>query len=223
MIFDTYSYRKKLFCAETPVVKYDLCYPFVRKSRHADMLNTYNRRFIDKIVADSSPKLYKDAVKQHKTLVMYNSFTSFDVKNNFNVMFSNEKILSIFWDFYVEMGASGFIMHRVAHNWALDRGKMIPLQSIFCRNCDWRSSLVSNLRREVSSFEKEMGISCFARWEEVLARSLDESKYYISDNGLVIYCPQGSIASDLWGIPSFLVPFSEVESILDKKFAESLQ
>ena len=222
MIFDTYSCRKQIYCAETAVIKYDLCYPIIRSSPRCDMLNGFNKRFIDTVIADSAQKLYKEAVKQYKTLVTYNSFTPFDVKNNFNIMLSNNKILSIFWDFYINKGASGFVMYRVSHNWSLDKAKMLMMKDIFSPNIDWETELINHLKQEVASFEKEMGISCFLGWEDVLRRSIECNKYYITDNGLVIYCLQGSIASNLWGIPSFLAPFSEIKHILDKKFSESL-
>lgn len=223
MFFDTYSYRKKLLYNQAVVVKYDMTYPIFGRDQSLGRINQYNKSLIEGMVSRSSRNLYKDGVKQYKTLVMYNSFTPIEVKDNFNVMFTNSRIMSLFWDFYISRGAEGIMMHRVSQTWDINKSVMLTMDSIFRRDKNWRNTLMELLKSEVSCFESEMGISCFSGWQSVICNSLDHNRFYISDSGIVIYCPQGSIAADVWGIPSFLASFSDIDTILDKKFSQSLQ
>ena len=223
MFFDTYSYRKKLLYNQAVVVKYDMTYPIFGRDQSLGRINQYNKSLIEGMVSRSSRNLYKDGVKQYKTLVMYNSFTPIDVKDNFNVMFTNSRIMSLFWDFYISRGAEGIMMHRVSQTWDINKSVMLTMDSIFRRDKNWRNTLIELLKSEVSCFESEMGISCFSGWQSEICKSLDHNRFYISDSGIVIYCPQGSIAADVWGIPSFLASFSDLDTILDKKFSQSLQ
>ena len=223
MFFDTYSYRKKLLYNQAVVVKYDMTYPIFGRDQSLGRINQYNKSLIEGMVSRSSRNLYKDGVKQYKTLVMYNSFAPIEVKDNFNVMFTSSRIMSLFWDFYISRGAEGIMMHRVSQTWDINKSVMLTMDSIFRRDKNWRNTLMEVLKNEVSCFESEMGISCFSGWQSVICNSLDHNRFYISDSGIVIYCPQGSIAADVWGIPSFLASFSELDTILDKKFSQSLQ
>ena len=223
MFFDTYSYRKKLLYNQAVVVKYDMTYPIFGRDQSLGRINQYNKSLIEGMVSRSSRNLYKDGVKQYKTLVMYNSFTPIDVKDNFNVMFTNSRIMSLFWDFYISRGAEGIMMHRVSQTWDINKSVMLTMDSIFRRDKNWRNTLIELLKSEVSCFESEMGISCFSGWQSEICKSLDHNRFYISDSGIVIYCPQGSIAADVWGITSFLASFSDLDTILDKKFSQSLQ
>ena len=223
MIFDTYYMKKQMYSAGAVLVNFDMCYPVVHGESYADRLNTFTRLFIERNIETYSQKVYAEALKQYKVLVRYNSFTRFEIKNNFNIMFSNNNVFSVFWDFYIDKGAAGYEMQRYSHNILLDNNQILNLGCIFARNRDWKLALIKHMRKEVKIFEKEMGISCFAGWENVLSRSIDDNRYYITDNGIVIYCPQGSVAPNIWGIPSFLAPFSELDYLLDKKFVETLQ
>jgi len=223
MIFDTFSYRKKFYHGGAAVMKYDLSYPMLKGDPRYETVNLFSKRLIDRIITESKEKLLKNAIRQQKNLIMYNSFTPLEIKNNFNIMYSGSSIISMFWDVYTNRGAEGFVMHRVSHNIILDKGRFFGLQEIFRRDTDWHTSMLRLLTSEVKSFESEMGISCFGSWESELRTSLNSNRFYLTDNGIVVYCPQGTIASDIWGIPSFLAPFSEISSIMDKKFAASLQ
>ncbi len=223
MFFDTYSYRKKLMYNGSSAVKYDLTYPVFGSEFNIPKINQYNRNLIARFVNRSADGLYKDAVKQYKVLVRYNNFTPFDVKNNFNVMFTNNNVISVFWDFYICRGADGVMMHRVSQNWNIEKVALFALGDIFRRECDWKNHLMNLLKKEIKCFESEMCVNCFDGWQGVLNNSIDHNRFYISDSGVVVYCPQGSIASDVWGIPSFLASFCDLERMLDKKFVQSLQ
>lgn len=223
MIFDTYSYRKKLMYNESDAVKYDLTYPIFSGGNNTSKINLYNRSLIERVVNKSARSLYRDAVKQYMILIKHNSFTPFEVKNNFNIMFMNNNIISIFWDFYISRGAQGIMMHRVCQNWNMEKPALFTLREIFRPDRDWKNHLMTLLKNEIRCFESEMSTNCFEGWQNVIYNSVEKSRFYISDSGLVVYCAQGSVASDLWGIPSFLVSFCDLDGMLDKKFVQSLQ
>jgi hypothetical protein len=208
---------------ESDAVKYDLTYPVFSGDHNASQINLYNRNLIERVVNKSARSLYKDAVKQYMILIKHNSFTPFEVKNNFNIMFMNNSIVSIFWDFYISRGAQGIIMRRVSQNWNMKKAGLLTLGEIFRPDRDWKNHLLTLLKKEIGCFESEMCTKCFDGWQNVIYSSVEKSRFYITDSGLVIYCPQGSVASDVWGIPSFLVSFCDLDGMLDKKFVQSLQ
>ena len=223
MIFDTYSFKKTLYYNQTVIAQYDISYPVFHNLQHSFVINTYYKNLAERIYANNRRKTYFNAVKQYNAFVKYNTFIPFEIKNNFDVAFLNSYFISMFFDVYYSKGADGQSMFRTSQTWDIKTGKTLSLNQIFASNKNWKSILISRFDAQVCLFEKEMGVSCFKDWQDILIYSMMKDRYYITAEGLVVYCPQGSIASDLWGIPAFWIPFSEISDITDKKFIQSLQ
>lgn len=218
MKFKTCSCTGELMFCDTCVVKYDISYPQFYEFTNSNVINVYNKSFSDRLMDTVKRTVYIKAVEQYKILIKYNSFTHLEVKTSFDIMYTHSGILSVFYDIYEANGAEGNVMRRYSQNWDVGDGKLFGTRDLFDSRSRWRNMLSDALEEQVRLFEKEIGCSCFPGWRRVVKKSVDTNKFYLTEDGMAVYCPQGMVAPSVWGIPTFIVPFKRMKTVLDKKF-----
>ncbi len=203
-----YNYKGKV------VLKYEINIPHMEDLACASRFNSYNNEFTGEILKKINSNLFYKSIKQYNIFEKTNCFSPVCITSSVDIMVSTNDYISLFIDVHYDKGAEGLSTFRNSQTWNMKTGKMESLKSLFVR-FDWREKLMQELYVGVSKLEQEMGVSCYPEWRGCLQKSLDNDRYYLTAEGIVVFVPQGEIASEIWGIPTFLVEYKSIENILN--------
>ncbi len=209
MIVNEMIYSGELNYKSCRVLSYEIYIPYSNDVLHGKAFNNYNKKMLSEIMKKIDEELYDKAIKQYDILDKENSYAPIEIKSSVDLMFSDDKFVSLFTDVYYSLGAEGDYMKRYSQTWNNKTGALVPLKSLFSDK-KWKEKIMLNLNPQIKTFEEEMGISCYPEWNKELNESLERNRYYLTEEGIVIYVPQGHMASDIWGIPTFLVEYKNI-------------
>jgi len=206
--YGEYNYNGKV------VLKYEINIPHMENSACASKFNGYNRSFIGEIMKKINSTFFNKSIKQYNIFEKLNCFTPICITSSVDIMLSTNKYISLFVDVHYDKGAEGVSTFRNSQTWNINTGKIESLKGLF-KGYNWRERIMQELLSGVYKLEQEMGVGCYPECRGCLQRSLDNDRYYLTPDGIVVFVPQGEIASDIWGIPTFLVEYKEIENILN--------
>lgn len=117
----------------------------------------------------------------------------------------NDKVLSLYVDYYQYTGGAHGITERRAYNVDLKTGELLPLAELFEPGYDYKAVIDQEIRRQIALepeayFEGDMGFKGINK----------EQGYYLDGENLVIYFNQYEIAPYAGGIREFKIPFEGV-------------
>lgn len=149
---------------------------------------------------ESSEKITKDDVLE------YNYYGDFNI-NFFKKDFIS---LNINGSYYV-LGAAHPIPLRKTENINLKTGEFYTLEDLFIKNSPWKECL-NTLIKAMINFDKQ--------YDYVFKNSFkgitDNKNFYIDENNLYIYFKPYDIAPYVAGFVTFKIPFSKLNSIINK-------
>lgn len=203
-----YNYKGKV------VLKYEINFPHMENSTYASRFNGYNKSCMDEIMKKINSIFFNNSIKQYNIFEKQKCFAPICITSSVDIMLSTNSYVSLFVDVHYDKGAEGLSTFRNSQTWNINTGKIESLKDLF-KGYNWRERMMQELFDGVYKLEQEMGVSCYPEWKGCLQRSLDNDRYYITPDGIVVFAPQGEIASDIWGIPTFLVEYKRIESILN--------
>ena len=129
-------------------------------------------------------------------------------------MSETKSLISLFCDTFYDFGAEGSFMERDA--FTFDRsGRKIRLSQLFSK--PFKKTLFSQINEQLMSFCAETGCANIKNPQKVISEALSRGDYYLSDDGIAVFFRQGSIASKVWGIPTFLAEYKNLSELLDKR------
>lgn len=195
------------------VIKYEIDEPVLENAAFAQRFNDYNNMLYLKLIEKIRNEIYPNAVKQYKIFIKKNDFMPLETKTSVDVMYQSEKYISLFIDCYYSKGAEGYSMSRFSQTWNLSSGRKIVINDLFM-GAEWSSFLIQKLSLQVKKLENEMGVPCYPEWRSKIYESINNNRFYLTQDGIVIFVPQGHIASDIWGIPTFLIDYKHISNIL---------
>lgn len=198
------------------IISYEMMTMCSESSFKDDAFNTYNLKQTESLFSKINDDIYISGVKQFKILNPLKAFVPIDIKTSSDIMLQTGRVLSIFTDVFYIMGAEGSVMERKCQTWDLVKQSFCHLRDLFVVN-NWKYCLFNLVRNQISTLEAEMGMPCFINWKQKIYESFEKDRFYLTSDGIVIYLPQGSIAPDIWGIPTFLINYRNVDGILKIK------
>lgn len=170
-------------------------------------------------ITTSIMKFFNDSQQQAKDY--YNGLP--EIKNKFiaNVDFDIKKnsddILSIVIKYYKYAGGAHGEYENIAYNIDINNSKFISLKDLFKEQIDYKSIINEEIRVQIEdlikSNEENKGIYEFKN-------ILDNQKFYIQDDNLVIYFDLYEIAPYAAGIPEFTINISKIDHILKPEYKE---
>ena len=199
------------------IISYDITTMYSETSIAGDNFSAYNLRKTNELINKINCDIVASAIKQFNTLNAYDCFVPLVIKNSNDIMFQSTRMVSVFTDYFYNMGAEESIMERDSQTWDMQNKTICSLKDMFS-DCSWRQHLFEGIKRNIKVLEGEMGIPCFVNWESKIYESFEKNRFYLNNDGIVIYIPQGTIASNIWGIPTFLVSYKDINGILKRKF-----
>lgn len=126
----------------------------------------------------------------------YELIASYTVKNN-------DKILSLYIDYYQFTGGAHGVTNRVAHNIDTNSGKELLLEDVFKENSSYDKLINSEINKEIAKNPDNYFLG-----KDGFNGVKKNQRYYIEGNTLVIYFNEYEIAPYAAGIPEFKIPIT---------------
>ena len=146
--------------------------------------------------------------------VMQDSFTALEISVSVQFTRCGDGLLSGFADGYHQLGARGSRLARFSRTFALETGLPVPLPALFRPGVLWQRPLLAALDAEMRRRAAEEP-GCFHKNAAALMRRrLSPHGYYLADDGLAVWFPQGSVAPGNAGLPTFLVRYDDLRALL---------
>ncbi|MCX7694596.1 MAG: DUF3298 and DUF4163 domain-containing protein [Caloramator sp.] len=131
---------------------------------------------------------------------------------NFDVKYNKNGILSIPISFYSYTGGAHGNTDLVAYNYNLVNGNEIKLKDIFKENFDYKSFLINEIIKKIKE-DKDM--MYFDDAVETIKKMDDNQRFYLANDGIVIYYGLYEIAPYAAGIQEFKIPYEILKDHLN--------
>ena len=86
----------------------------------------------------------------------------------------------------------------------------MSVKDLFRGGADHTGLIINAVLGQMSAFEEETGMPLYKGWREEIEKSVLKDRFYLADDGIALYVPQGSITADIWGVPTFLINYKEL-------------
>ena len=93
---------------------------------------------------------------------------------------------------------------RASDTWNLNVSRRLRLSGLFCRPDDYQELIFPKIREQIA----ENPEIYFDNYEQLIVENFQESNFYTTSEGIVIYYQQYDIAPYSSGIREFLIPYS---------------
>lgn len=171
--------------------------------------NKVVEKSINDVLSNKILKMKEDLVKESKNYYEKfkdpKEFPKFEIKSLYKVTYRNENILSIIEEVYSYNGGAHGIMEKFAYNFDLNTGKYGELKDFFDEREDYRKVILDEVREQI---KKEPEIY----FDNVLANLNGiafDHRFYLTDDGIVVYYDVYDIAPYSSGIREFKIPYSK--------------
>jgi hypothetical protein len=205
---------------ETEFLKYDINYPKIILYPKFIYHNDYDKYIIKRI----NKKIYKDTIifktSIEKQAYEYEqNYNKEDFKYqyegymDFKVNYDKNDIISITTEKYIFTGGAHGMTYLVSYNYNLKTGDEIKLKDLFKKSIDYKD-IINNFIKE--SIKKNEDL--YFKGDEGFKGISDNQKFYIINDGIVVYFDLYEIAPYYVSIPKFKLPFIEFKKYLNQKY-----
>lgn len=201
-------------CGERVLV-YDVSYPAVTGAPACAHLSRLFEKQTHLTLKRDCGRMFKLAVKQKKE--MGEAFSCLGVRSETQIMFLNKGVLSFFTDHYYDLGFGGKKCERRSQTRNCENGRLLTLKDLFERGTDHAGLIYAVACSKISLFEEETGQPLYKDWRTEIKKSVYENRYYLADDGIALYVPQGVVTSAVWGVPTFLISFKELGGSIKRR------
>lgn len=193
------------------ILRYEIIYPrFGAATSAAAKINRYHQTQAKNFERLIKSRYLPAAREQHRALGGYGGFAPFEITATFHVMYSSARYVSLFTDSFMQLGHMGSRMGRSAHTYQLPAWQPALLGHVFNRGSLYRQAIISALAKQIEAeAEKNPGMY-FSDWEKYYAQEVRENAFYLADDGIAVFFQQNTIGAKPAGIPTFLVPYSQI-------------
>jgi len=200
------------------VLSYQLNYPVFQDSLISRRINAVTSKNLASKIEMAEGIYYKNACKRYSILGKYNNFTQTKITSDFQIMYNSSPMLSWFADYNIDLAEDGGFIERVSHNWDTVTGSLLRFENLFRPNSQWHSICMRNIEKSIEKIEEEIGTYCNPNWREYARQSMKNGRFYVTDDGIALWFVQGSIASNLWCLPTVHINAANLEGFLNKKY-----
>ena len=130
-------------------------------------------------------------------------------KLDFTVTLFQEDLFSLYWEVSEDVGLRRPRRIRQGDLWRLSQGVPVLLRELFPSARSWRKGVVEEVRRQIQA-RMETGEAVFYEdWPTLAVRRFSPDRFYLTQEGPVVFFPVESIAPPMEGFPNFLLRVQE--------------
>lgn len=118
------------------------------------------------------------------------------------------------WSLYTQSREAGLpgqtALVRRGDTWDLRRGFPLPLSAFFPRRSPFKKMLLTHVEAEITRQEAAGVARHHPTWRRDLRHNFNPQNFYLTGDGLTYFYQMYAIAPQVEGIPSFTLPWNEV-------------
>lgn len=120
-------------------------------------------------------------------------------QSDYKVTYNSDNILSILIVYYEYTGGAHGMTYKINFNYYIDTGDRIELSSLFKKGFNYKEHIDNSIKKSISKSPE-------IYFEDKFQGVKDDTDFYITKEGIVIYFPLYEIAPYSSGIPEFHIP-----------------
>lgn len=132
-------------------------------------------------------------------------FRPWEAALDYTVTYNEKGLLSLRTDAYEYTGGAHGNTVRWGDVWDLHTGMPRTLPSFYPPKSHWRREAIATVRAEIGRQLATGEYLYLDGWEQAAATALDPCRFYLIEEGVVLFYPLYSLAPYVEGIPAFLV------------------
>jgi len=174
-----------------------------------EAINSYYAQILNDLET-SAAELADWAVDDYKTSLILNSaFYTYVDKENYEISLQTKGFLSILRTHYSNTGGPSPVLYPVGDTFDLTTGARLSFADLFSCEAQIASERVLQAVLEQNARGEYQNVVID---EEALRRNYHREQFYLTEEALTVYYPEGDLAGAL-GSPTFAIPYSELEDI----------
>lgn len=201
---------QKLYYRSVLVLSYFICYPHFSASMHKSALQRLNAFYHTRSQAEelyATNQFYRQAVRSYRESKQQGlPFHPYEMTSEYMVTYNKDCAVSLYTDRYEFTGGAHGTTERRSETWNLNNGNQISLGRLFMGAPKYPAVLKSHIKRQIGA----NSAAYFDDYAALVEKSFRPQNYYLTDDALAIYFQQYDIAPYATGIPTFLIPYSEL-------------
>ncbi len=203
---------------ETVLLRYELNYPQLQgRTPGIGYINAQTRAWL-KQWENRALRHYVPLMRAQWRDLGASGFSSGQISSSYDVLYNRAGVLSFFIDVHVNLRHEGQFSRRMGATYMLRSGARLPLSALFRPGTAWHKPMMQALHRQIEREQNGAEGSYDRDWRKHCQRGLDPYNFYITEQGIVLFFAQYSIAGTLSGIPSFLVSYEQLGGHLIRRF-----
>lgn len=169
-------------------------------------INTFLKEEADKHVAAAAKEIGLAAEENNKILDKdpNASVRQPSVDGRFTVTYNEKGRLSLYVDYYVDLGGAHGTTARVPYTFDLSTGKVLTLKEVANNHANYVSILNGKIKEQI----KERKLGLVNPFESIEA----DRDFFLNRNGVVIYFTQYEYTPYAAGMPEFVIPYAAFQS-----------
>ena len=222
-INEIFNIQTKEINEDSEFFKADIKYPYLKvKQQCLYKQNTHNREIeiINKTISDDILKFkeeikvysksYKDEYEKNPNKDEYTKY-KYEAYTNYEIKYNKNNIISIPVVYYQFTGGAHGMSELKTYNYDLVKGKEIQLKDLFKEDCRYKDIINKEIQDNIEKNQQDY----FKGYDGFKGIS-ENQKFYIEENGIVVYFGQYEIAPYSTGIPEFKIPWDKISDCLKK-------
>lgn len=155
-------------------------------------------------------KLYKQAVQEYLNAVKNNyPVRAFEAIFTYEVTYNKNCTVSLYFDKYeYTAGAHGNTV-RTSDTWNLQTRRKVKLRQMFAPTVNYKAYILKSVIEQIKAQMASGENFYFEDYEKNVYKYFNESSFYLTSKGVVVYFQQYEIAPYSSGIPEFTIDYKD--------------
>lgn len=132
-------------------------------------------------------------------------FRPWEAALDYTLTYNQAGLLSLYTDAWEYTGGAHGVTVRCGDVWDLNAGVPLPLRSFFPSGNRWRRAALEAARAQVERQLSTGEALYFDDWPQSLADGFDPCRFYLTEEGIVVFYPLYTLAPYAQGFPTLLV------------------
>lgn len=137
-------------------------------------------------------------------------FLPWEAELSYHITYEDDGLSSLYLDVTERRGAARPLTVRAADTWDRTTGTPLPLFHFLPPSRHWRRLAVEEVQRQAMDRLQEGESLFYEDVEERAAAHFSPRRFYLTEEGLLVFYPMWSLGSPAEGIPVFFLPDAKI-------------
>ncbi|MDF2537366.1 MAG: hypothetical protein K0S76_387 [Herbinix sp.] len=209
--------QQDMYYKDHMIMKYTIKYPKFISEKYQSLAYKLNSLYRTKALMyerSNIMNLYQMAMVEYEYSVVNNfPIHQFEAYTDFFVTYNENCAVSLYFDQYEYAGGAHGLTVRYSDTWNLQKSKRIDLNELFPGRADYREYIIETIDLQIQNQIAKGEDYYFENYSQLVSENFKVNSFYLTPEGVVIYFQQYDIAPYSSGLPTFLIPYSQMGPI----------